>query len=179
MSKLDDRAVTGLSRNKPKEVKQSPLTTPAFKIQSNDIAIIERRYKVMELRRDGYTVRDIASIVGCSSTTVTADIKGSLAEVLNEHALTTEEERAIQVERLDNLIRAYTPLATENIYEKVIDGRSGKEIIVASKPDPAFANLILQCETRRAKLLALDVPEQKKLEVTAIREYRGINVDDV
>lgn len=148
-------------------------------LTADRIEIVERRYEVVQLRRDGYTIHQISQVLGVTHAVVTKDLRDSLNLTITEHNLTTDQERQIAIERLDNLIRSITPLATEVIHEKVIDGRSGKEIIVTNPPNPAYGALLLQAETRRAKLLALDVPEIKKLEVTGIREYIGINIDEV
>lgn len=156
---------------------QSGEMTAALVLTASDIEVIERRYEVMKLRRDGYTIMEIAKVVDISPKTVTNDLKDSLNATLKEHSFTTEEERQIAIERLDQLIKVYTPLATEVIHREVIDGRTGRAIVVTEPPNPAYAALLLNIEARRAKLLALDVPETKKLEVSGVREYVGINLD--
>lgn len=140
---------------------------------------IERRYQVTSLRRDGYTLRQIAESLNISEATVHYDLVDCLNETIQKYSETTEQSRQLQIERLDQLIQVYTPLATTITRKEVIDGRSGKSVVCIEPPNPIYASLILNIEARRAKLLALDVPEVKKLELTGIREYVGINVEDV
>lgn len=123
------------------------------------LRLLERRYGVWKLRKDGYSVRDIASSLGVGEDTVRADIVTIAQRISKETAESVEESRFLQVERLDAMLVKYQPLA------------EGGNLSAAS--------MVLQIEARRSKLLALDLPEQKKLDVTGIREYVGINLDDV
>jgi uncharacterized protein YerC len=143
------------------------------------VARVERRYQVVRMRRDGYSMPEIAKTLGCDTSTVRQDLVECLSTALTELAETSEEARQIEVERLDNLVKVYTPLATEVLTRQVIDKRSGNAVIVTEPPDPAYATILLNVAARRSKLLALDVPEVKKQEETAVRVYVGINVEDM
>lgn len=148
-------------------------------LTSRNLRLIERRYRVACLRRDGYNLYEIAQTVGFDIQTVRADLQAMFSMAIKETNETTEENRQLQIERLDNLIKTYTPLATEHLNREVIDRTTGQPVIVIEPPNPMYANLILNIEARRAKLLALDVPEVKKLEITGVREYVGIDVESV
>lgn len=143
------------------------------------LKIIEQRYTIAALRRDGHSVKEIADTVGLSTMTVSERLKECLNLAIKETNETSEESRQLQLERLDQLLRVYTPLATETHQETVIDRLTGLQTVVIRPPDPVYAALMLRIEERRSKLLALDMPEQKRVEETAIRVYVGINVDAV
>lgn len=143
------------------------------------IELIERRYQILELRRDGWNHDQIARCLGVSTATVSLDLKEILNNTLIKNAETTEENRSLQIERLDHLLRTYMPFATDSHREIRVDPLTGKEVIVTIPPSAICAALVLNIEARRAKLLALDVPETKKLEVTGVREYIGVDVDKV
>ncbi len=140
---------------------------------------IEQRYQISEMRRDGFTVREIAIALDISMATVRSSLQKALELAINTTAETTEESRQLQIERLDLLLKTYKPFATEWHKEERIDALSGQAVIIECPPDPKYANLILTIEMRRAKLLALDVPETKRLDVSGVREYVGVKVEDV
>jgi hypothetical protein len=140
---------------------------------------IERQYQVMKLRRDGYTAVEIAATVGCAVDTVMLDIRACLNRSLNELKETTEEVREIQLQRLDSFVKTYMPLALDTHKEVRVDMATGEEIIVETPPNPTYAALLLRVEERRARLLALDIPEQKRQEESAVRVYVGIDMSKV
>lgn len=128
-------------------------------LRAHELRLLERRYGVWKLRKDGNTINQIAASLGTSEETVRQDIIAIAKRLSSELAETVEESRSLQVARLDALLKKYQDLA-EN-------GNMGA------------ATLVLSIEARRSKLLALDMPENKRLEVTGIREYIGIDLDDV
>lgn len=143
-------------RGKPK----LPKSAGASKIISaRNVQIMERRYQVVTLRKQGYTTKEIADTLRTSVETVRADVVALLRQTISETAETTEENRQLQIERLDGLLKKYYPLAEAGSL--------------------AAAAMVLSVEARRSKLLALDLPEVKKLDVTGIREYVGISIEDV
>lgn len=128
-------------------------------LRGHDLKILERRYQVWKLRKEGYTIHEIAESLKTSDSSVRDDIVTIAKRIASELAETVEESRALQVARLDALLVKYQ--------------------ILAEGGNMGAATLVLSIEQRRSKLLALDLPENKKLEVTGIREYVGINLDDV
>lgn len=128
-------------------------------LRATEVKLLERRYQVWGLRKDGYTIKDIAKTLDCGEDSVRSDIVTIAKRIASELAETVEESRTLQVARLDAMLVKYQALAEA--------GNMGA------------ATLVLSIEARRSKLLALDLPEQKKLEVTGIREYIGVNLDDV
>jgi predicted transcriptional regulator len=140
---------------------------------------IELRYQVVTMRRDGYTIQEIADTLSISQATARLHLTKSLTETIKNYQETTEESRQLQLDRLDALVRTYTPLAkghTEMVPDTNRPGQM-KEVWVA--PNVNAGIFLLNIEQRRSKLLALDVPEIKKLEVSGVREYVGICIDDV
>jgi len=131
---------------------------------------VERRYKVMELRKAGYTIQQIAWEVGVDVNAVMRDLQAILKIAISETMETTEECRQLEVERLDALLKAYYPTATEPLVDEM-----GNII----PENMAAAALVLRIQERRAKLLALDKPEPKGGAESGIREYVGVNVEDV
>lgn len=123
------------------------------------LKLLERRYLVWKMRKDGHSVRDISGSLGHTEETVRGDIIAMAERLSKEIGESVEESRFLQIERLDALLVKFQPLAE-----------------AGSVP---AASMVLQVEARRSKLLALDLPEQKKLDVTGIREYVGIDLNDV
>ena len=121
--------------------------------------IVERRYKVMALRRQGVPIHEVAELLGNSPATIRDDIQqvlGALATAMFEG---TEEDRNLERFRMDSLLQRYQPLAEAG--------------------NLAAASLVLAISDRRRKLLSLDIPEKKSEETTAIRVYVGVDIDAV
>lgn len=172
-----------INRTKTKSVanlrKRMPSKSNIGKRLSMDaIRVIERRYQVVGLRRDGYSIKEISDTLNISVETARKDLEFLLTHTIKETAETCEENRQIQIERLDLLIKSYTPLATQ-WHKEVRVNKDGSECVIECPPNPAYATLILNVEQRRAKLLALDVPETKNINHTGIREYVGVNMEEV
>lgn len=148
-------------------------------VSTRALRIIEQRYQIANLRRDGNTIAEIAKTLNLGIATVRERLVECLNLAIKETNESTDETRQIQLERLDLLIKTYLPLATETHNEIVLDRATGVQMVVQKPPDPVYAALLLRVEERRSKLLALDLPEQKRVEETAIRVYVGIDVSKV
>ena len=120
---------------------------------------VDRRYKVMEMRRHGWSMQEIADTLHCTAVTVSQDIKDVLTETMRDLSETTDEMRELELQRYDALLRFYQPLAEAG--------------------NLAAAGLVLSISASRRKLCALDKPEEKNQQETAIRVYVGIDVDAV
>lgn len=121
--------------------------------------ILDRRYKVHKMRRDGVPIETIATTLGCAINTVRGDISEVLGQTATALYETVEEARNLEIGRYDALLRQYQPLAEAG--------------------NIAAATLVLSISDRRRKLLALDVPEAKVKEETGVRVYVGIDIDGV
>jgi uncharacterized protein YerC len=173
MARKKSKPVVGLRNRAKSGVRPHGILAPRA------VKHIEQRYQIVQLRRDGFTIREIAQTLGIDDSTVCNQLKKALEYAVSQTNETTEESRQLQVERLDLLLKTYKPFATEWHKEERVDPASNARVIIEVPPDPKYANLILQIEMRRSKLLALDVPETKKLDVTGIREYTGVDMDKV
>jgi AraC-like DNA-binding protein len=154
----------------PKKPVKRPVPVTALRTQANTqganvinsvqtVRQVERRFKVMEMRRHGWSLHQIAETLGCTVTTASEDLKSVLGMTINEMMETTAEQRQIEIERYDALLRFYQPLAEAG--------------------NLAAAGLVLSISASRRKLCALDAPEQKAISETAIRVYVGVDVDAV
>lgn len=123
------------------------------------LRLLERRWKIWEMRKDGHSVRDIAQSLKIAEDTVREDIVTIGQRMATGLAESVEENRSLTISRLDALLFKYQALAENG--------------------DKGAAALVLSIEARRAKLLALDTPEKKSLEVSGIREYVNIDLDQV
>lgn len=121
--------------------------------------ILERRYKIMEMRKDGIRIDVIAATLKCCINTVREDIQEVLGQTATKLFETVEEARNLELERYDSLLRRYQPLAEAG--------------------NLAAAGLVIQISRERRKLLALDQPEVKNIDETAIRVYVGVDMDAV
>lgn len=166
------------SKNKPSLALRRKVPAPNI-VTVDAVRKIQQKFQVITLRRDGHTIAEIAECMGLTMETVRKVEVNVLNEIISVYSETTEEHRQIQLDRLDQLTKVYTPFATQTHKEQVVDPLSGQMIIVEVPPNPGYAALLLKIEERRAKLLSLDVPEVKRLDVTGIREYIGIRMDEV
>lgn len=128
-------------------------------LDAKNLREIERRYQIWDMRKQGHSIRDISISLGVTDKTIRADLVTVAKRHISELSETVEESRQLQIERLDGMLKQYQPLAEAG--------------------NLSAAAMVLSIESRRSKLLALDVPETKKLDVTGIREYVGVNMDDV
>lgn len=124
-----------------------------------ELKLLERRYQVFALRTAGHTYQEIAATCKCSESTVRDDLVTIAARMASELAESNEENRLLQIARYDRLLVKYMKLAEDGVL--------------------GAAGLVLSIEAQRAKLLALNIEPTKKLDVSGIREYVGVNIDDV
>ncbi len=154
----------------PKTTKKRPVPVKALRTQAKTqgphtvnsvqtLRQIDRRYKVVEMRRQGWSYQDIANALGCTAVTASEDMKEVMGLTMKELSETTDEMRQLEIERYDALLRFYQPLAEAG--------------------NLAAAGLVLSISASRRKLCALDKPEEKNQQETAIRVYVGIDVDAV
>lgn len=160
--------------------KRARIASAAAKIlQAHNIIQMERRYRVLLLRRDGFSVKEIADSLNIGAELVRKDLVFVLDLTAKQMMETSEEMRTLQNERLDVMVKAYMPLATKPGQVVMTDRHTGEQTAVEVPPDPKYANVLLSTLQRQAKLNALDVPEVKKLDVTGIREYVGVDINEV
>lgn len=123
------------------------------------LKLLQTRWSIWEMRKDGHSVHDIAKTMEMSEETVRGHIVTIGQRLAKDMSESVEENRSLAIDRLDALLLKYQAQAEGG--------------------DKAAAALVLSIESRRAKLLALDMPEQRRLEVTGIREYVNVDLDKV
>lgn len=168
----------GLTKKSPKFREPKAKSEVIALRDAHEVEVIERKYQIVELRRQGYTVIQIARELNISPPTVSRDLKDVLNNTVRLYQESTEESRQLQIERLDKLLKVYIPYAEEP-HTEIRQDMNGNDVFVQVPPNPVYAALVLKIEERRAKLMALDKPENKNDEVSAIREYVGIDMDEV
>ena len=144
---------------------------------------LELDWQIFELRRDGHSIHEIAQTLQIGDATVRSHLQEVLSRTIKETAETAEENRQLQIDRLDCMLVKYMRMAQGYRQEEEVrdpkDPRKTIRVMVDYPPNMAAAGLVLSIEARRSKLLALDMPEIKKLDVTGIREYVGVDVSQV
>lgn len=104
--------------------------------QQQQLSAVERQRKALELRKQGKTYAVIAVELGYRNTSgAHTAVKSALHKTLSEPA---EELRLLEAERLDMLLAAVWPSATNG--------------------EPKAVENALRIMERRAKLLGLDAP---------------------
>lgn len=104
------------------------------------IKAARRRQAALELRATGMSYRQISEKLGVSRTQIMDDLRESLAELHREQTLSTEQWRALELERLDKLQNA--------LWDKAVAGH-----IEAAKQ-------VERLMARRWQLLGLDARSQ-------------------
>lgn len=152
---------------KARKPKARSITSPV------DVLAQERKAEAMRLRIQGFTFREIASRLGVEVATAHGYVKTGLADLAEEQHAKATELRAIEVSRLDELMRSLWPMATgdtSDMLRKVVDdaemrGLTPKdldkllrELPPAGVPDPMAAKRVLECIIARARLQGLEAP---------------------
>lgn len=150
---------------KPPKLGRSTTARRKRLTDASGIALIEDRYRAVELRRRGHSITEIANLMGKGKETVRKLIVEALKYAMEKTNESTLEARQLQAERLDMLLNQY---------------------ISAAAPGPGMpgnlnaAMMVLQVELQRSRLLALNKPEDKSGGIDEIRrEYVGVDVDQV
>ena len=133
--------------------------TPQRKRLENKTRMLERRCKVIDLHRQGYTQTEIAKMLKTTQATISGDLKTLLQEwrVQSNDAFEQYLDR-----EMDNLIHVeqtawkhFEKSCIENIETTDTEGKNIRRIRTGSG-DPRFLETILRCIGARCKLLGLD-----------------------
>lgn len=104
----------------------------------HDAVIAERQLRVAELRKAGYSYRQIGKAVGVDASTAMRDMHAVMSEVIAQRQEIGEEYRELELERLDALFAGLWP--------KVREG------------DAYAIDIARKVSESRRKLLGLDAP---------------------
>jgi hypothetical protein len=96
-----------------------------------------------------------------------------------ETKLNVDEHREIEDAKMDEITKSFMPLTRERkiTYIDPKNPKLTREKILA--PDPVAAQIVMNASDRKRKLNALDKPETKHLEISAVREYKGVDLSKV
>jgi len=114
-------------------------------------AIVERaenrqRADAVGMRLNGKTYHEIAEVLGIDVNTASRWVNGALRQTVEIDADKLEEQRQLEIDRLERLWSVWFPRATRDADDQ--------------QPNMAAANLCLKIAKRRAELVGLD-REQK------------------
>ncbi len=119
------------------------------KSSAKAIGIQQRRRQVLELRRNGASIRAIAETLGYSHQLIHKDLKVALQAAIQQNTQSAEQNRQLELERLDALYL-----------------RVSKEVFNHVKTlDIQAVNTLLKISEQRAKLLGLNAPEAQSIRV--------------
>lgn len=128
------------------------------KLDARTLQISERRDQVIQLRRAGLSIRDIAARVNADPKTVHADIKTMLADAIRENVDNADQLRALEIERLDRVMLGLSPL--------VFPSKGG------ATPDLKAVDRYLRISEQRARLLGLYAPVKQDVQVSGALSWK-------
>ena len=129
--------------------------------------MIERRARVLELRRSGASLREIGAALGIAHETVRMDYDRAIADLVASQADDTSAVRAIELDRLDRMHLSLWPTVT-----------AGRGDVHPETRMKAVMTLLRIAE-RRAKLLGLDAPVKSQVDLTAqVMTFTDLMADD-
>ncbi len=127
---------------------------PRSKASRLSIEAAEKRAQALELRKRGYSYRAIAEDLGFASESgARKTIELGLKALRDTVAESAEEMRAIELERLDAMLKAMWPAVTATTH---VVGMSEEGPIDAPGPDTRQVQAAIKLMERRAKLMGLD-----------------------
>lgn len=109
----------------------------------DELNIEARRRQVLELRRDGLSLRAIGDILNVDHSTVAKDLQAMLKQLAKDNADKAEEQRALDLDRIDKALEVVMAAVASN--------------------DVGAVNALDKLLTRRAKLLGLDAPTRQEV----------------
>lgn len=107
-------------------------------VPGQDLLILDRQRRVMELRIAGGSYAEIGRIVGCDKSTVCRDIQAVMTEIGELRDLAGEDYRELELARLETLL-----------------ARLSKRL---SAGDPYAVDVARKLSESRRKLLGIDAP---------------------
>lgn len=122
---------------KPRRERHTP------KGKAIELKVEERREKALHLRRNGWSIREIARTLGCSPTLVHRDLTEVLERTMESADEYARQERELSLARIDAALKA---METK-----------------LERGDLDAVDRLVKLETRRARLLGLDAPTRTEL----------------
>jgi len=132
------------------------------------IKLAERRKTAMDLRKAGYTFRQIAALISetydirYSASMAYRDVTHELDRVMAKSSETAEQVLALELTRLDEMLVAWYPGAVGKPSIPALELVQSPEMMaqwldsLPEGPDKEAAKIVLKIMERRAKYLQLD-----------------------
>lgn len=144
------------------------------------IEVAVRRAKVLEMRAAGYTLQEIADLVGLpSKSQVANDIRRALESAIEAEKLSVGQYRTQQLQQLDHMLSAAAAVSRTVHYAhsggKIVQGPDGGWL-VDTAPQMAAVRTMLRVVERQARILGLDAPVKVQADITGVR-YEIVGVD--
>lgn len=122
-------------------------------------SILERQLNALELRKSGYTYREIASRLGVNHQTAYTDVNKALEHLAKLGENSAVELRQLELERLDRAVAGMMHW---------IDAGS-----------PMHVQALVKCIQERAKLLGLYAPEEVKIDWRVVAQNAGVEPQQI
>lgn len=139
--------------------------------RSNDAALVARRVKAFEMRKQGQSYRAIAKVLGVSYTTVQNDVQKCIDEYLIPAVDSYRRQMLAEID--DQLVRLYgymqTPQYITSARGEIVPGPDGKPLLDREyylKVEDRIARQLDQ----RAKLLGVFAPNQTEVTITEVSQ---------
>lgn len=145
----------------------------------NDAALLERRLKAFEYRKQGMSFRAIAKLLGVSYTTVQNDVQKCLDEYLVPAVDSYRRQMLAEVD--DQLVRLYgymeTPQYITSAKGEVVRGPDNQPLLDREYYLKIEDRIARQLEIR-AKLLGVFAPSQTEVTVTNV-DTKDLAIQDL
>lgn len=166
----------------PKRVKDAQATGKGKILAARAARQVEREWTCFEMRKLGHSIHDIAITIKVSDAVVRKCLETVMTRMVKDTNENVEEARQLQMERLDAMLVKYSRMA--HGYSEIVDVQdpNTKKMVkkeVTHAPNMGAASIVLAIESRRSKLLALDTPEGRAKNESAVRQYVGVDMEQV
>ncbi len=131
----------------------------------------ERREEAVKLRMQGFTWQQIANQLGYASQGhACTDVKRGLDRARKDFAVTVEQWRDLELQRLEDLERK-----ARTVYDDYVTGTG----TLGGSDDQRLAAMdrMLKVADRRARLLGLDQPVKHEVTGQVLYAVEGVNMD--
>ena len=123
-----------------------------------DLELADVRERVVDLRKQGYSYRDISKMVGIAPKTAYDHVQAELLEMREKTDMDRESVRTLELERCDFMLRS--------LHRRIRTG------------DPMAIGAAIRVLERRAKYLGLDAPEKSAFVGTLLSPEEASKMSD-
>jgi len=131
-----------------RKLKFKGFNLPTNKTKAVNLTAAERKEKALELRKQGYSYRDIGSVIGCTNVRAQQIISTFLKEINSRNELSAEDLRTLELEKLDKM--------EKTLNEQITSLTGPGQMKYVQKA----LELLLKVQSQRAKLLGIVIPTQ-------------------